>query len=160
MDVIITNPPFGGVEKPGPRQLPADVQPRETADLFLVLIKHPAQTRWPWRIWCYPDGFVRRGVKTRIRAIARRCNLHTIVRLPNGVFAPLHRHQNQFAVFTKGQPTTDVWYYEHPYPAGVKTYNKTKPIALKNSRPETRVGQRGRRLCQPGGKRARVEGQH
>jgi type I restriction enzyme M protein len=30
--------------------------------------------------------------------------------------------------FSKGKPTETVWYYEHPYPEGVKSYNKTKPM--------------------------------
>ena len=30
--------------------------------------------------------------------------------------------------FTKGKPTETVWYYEHPYPEGYKSYSKTKPM--------------------------------
>ncbi len=30
----------------------------------------------------------------------------------------------------RGAPTTEVWYYEHPYPAGQKSYSKTKPIRI------------------------------
>ncbi|PHQ84269.1 MAG: DNA methyltransferase, partial [Thalassobium sp.] len=56
------------------------------------------------------------------------CNLHTIVRLPNGVFAPYTGIKTNLLFFTKGQPTEQVWYYEHPYPDGVKSYNKTKPM--------------------------------
>ncbi len=58
------------------------------------------------------------------------CNLHTIVRLPNGVFAPYTGIKTNLLFFTKGEPTQDIWYYEHPYPAGVKSYNKTKPIRI------------------------------
>ena len=58
------------------------------------------------------------------------CNLHTIVRLPNGVFAPYTGIKTNLLFFTKGAPTQHVWYYEHPYPAGVKNYNKTKPIRI------------------------------
>ena len=38
--------------------------------------------------------------------------------------------------FTKGQPTTEVWYYEHPYPPGAKSYNKGKPIRIEEFEPE------------------------
>jgi len=31
---------------------------------------------------------------------------------------------------TKDERTKEIWYYEHPYPPGVKSYNKTKPIRL------------------------------
>jgi hypothetical protein len=32
--------------------------------------------------------------------------------------------------YGKATPTQHVWYYEHPYPPGVKNYNKTKPIRI------------------------------
>jgi type I restriction enzyme M protein len=56
--------------------------------------------------------------------------LHTIVRLPNGVFSPYTGIRTNLLFFTKGQPTTEIWYYEHPYPPGAKSYNKGKPIRI------------------------------
>jgi type I restriction enzyme M protein len=56
--------------------------------------------------------------------------LHTIVRLPKGVFAPYTSIQTNILFFTKGQATRDVWYYEHPYPSGYKSYSKTKPMRI------------------------------
>ena len=38
--------------------------------------------------------------------------------------------------FTKGQPTMHIWYYEHPYPEGVKSYNKTKPMRFEEFQTE------------------------
>ena len=29
-----------------------------------------------------------------------------------------------------GEPTKNIWFYEHPYPPGAKSYNKTKPIRI------------------------------
>src|SRR5947207_13650245 len=49
---------------------------------------------------------------------------------------PLHRHQEKLLFFTKGEPTNEIWYYEHPYPPGVKSYNKTKPICIEEFEPE------------------------
>ncbi len=132
VDVIITNPPFGGVEEPGTENnFPADVRTKETADLFLVLIKHLLKPGGRGAL-VLPDGTLfGEGVKTRIKEqLLAECKLHTIVRLPNGVFAPYTGIKTNLLFFTKGQPTTDVWYYEHPYPAGVKNYNKTKPIRI------------------------------
>lgn len=130
VDVILTNPPFGGTEEPGIEgNFPADVRTRETADLFLVLIiellKHNGRAAV-----VLPDGTLfGEGVKTRIKEkLLSECNLHTIVRLPNGVFAPYTGIRTNLLFFTKGIPTQDVWYYEHPYPAGYKSYSKTKPI--------------------------------
>jgi len=132
VDVVLTNPPFGGIEEPGIEQgFPADVRTKETADLFLVLIKHILKANGRAAL-VLPDGTLfGEGVKTRIKEqLLTECNLHTIVRLPNGVFAPYTGIKTNLLFFTKGQPTQHVWYYEHPYPEGVKSYNKTKPIRI------------------------------
>lgn len=132
VDVVLTNPPFGGIEEPGIEQgFPADVRTKETADLFLVLIKHILKTGGRAAL-VLPDGTLfGEGVKTRIKEqLLAECNLHTIVRLPNGVFAPYTGIKTNLLFFTKGQPTEAVWFYEHPYPPGVKSYNKTKPIRI------------------------------
>ena len=132
VDVVLTNPPFGGVEEPGIEQgFPSDVRTKETADLFLVLIKHILKPGGRAAL-VLPDGTLfGEGVKTRIKEqLLQECNLHTIVRMPNGVFAPYTGIKTNLLFFTKGTPTQDVWYYEHPYPPGVKNYNKTKPIRI------------------------------
>jgi type I restriction enzyme M protein len=77
-----------------------------------------------------PDGFLfGEGVKSTLKqSLIEECNLHTIVRLPNGVFAPYTGIKTNILFFTKGTPTKNVWFYEHPYPDGVTSYNKTKPM--------------------------------
>ncbi len=132
VDVVLTNPPFGGIEEPGIEAgFPADVRTKETADLFLVLIKHILKANGRAAL-VLPDGTLfGEGVKTRIKEqLLAECNLHTIVRLPNGVFAPYTGIKTNLLFFTKGRPTEAIWYYEHPYPAGAKSYNKTKPIRI------------------------------
>ena len=132
VEVIITNPPFGGIEEPGIEQgFPADVRTKETADLFLVLIKRLLLEAGRGAL-VLPDGTLfGEGVKSRIKEqLLAECNLHTIVRLPNGVFSPYTGIKTNLLFFTKGQATQDVWYYEHPYPPGAKNYNKTKPIRI------------------------------
>ncbi len=47
-----------------------------------------------------------------------------------GRLRALHRHQHQPPLLHQGQPTREVWYYEHPYPAGQKSYSKTRPIRI------------------------------
>ncbi len=132
VDVIATNPPFGGMEEDGiESNYPAEFRTRETADLFLVLIMKILKPGGRAGI-VLPDGTLfGEGVKTRIKeALLNECNLHTIVRLPNGVFAPYTGIKTNLLFFTKGTPTKDVWYYEHPYPPGAKSYNKGKPITI------------------------------
>ncbi len=132
VDVIITNPPFGGTEEPGiESNFPATYRTRETADLFLVLIQHLLKDGGRAAV-VLPDGTLfGEGVKTRIKEkLLDECNLHTVVRLPNGVFNPYTGIRTNLLFFTKGEPTTEVWYYEHQYPEGSKNYSKTKPIRI------------------------------
>ena len=133
VDVIVTNPPFGGMEEDGiEANFPSDFRTRETADLFLVLIMRVLKPGGRAGI-VLPDGTLfGEGVKIRIKEkLLTECNLHTIVRLPNGVFNPYTGIKTNLLFFTKGQPTREVWYYEHPYPAGAKSYNKGRPISIK-----------------------------
>lgn len=132
VDVIVTNPPFGGMEEDGiESNYPAEFRTRETADLFLVLLMKILKPGGRAGL-VLPDGTLfGEGVKTRIKeALLTECNLHTIVRLPNGVFNPYTGIRTNLLFFTKGAPTKEVWYYEHPYPAGAKSYNKGKPIRI------------------------------
>ncbi len=138
VDVVITNPPFGGTEEDGiEANFPATFRTRETADLFLVLIMHLLKPGGRAAI-VLPDGTLfGEGVKTRIKEkLLEECNLHTVVRLPNGVFNPYTGIKTNLLFFTKGEPTKDVWYYEHPYPAGYKSYSKTKPMRIEEFMPE------------------------
>ena len=138
VDVIVTNPPFGGMEEDGIEQnFPATFRTRETADLFLVLIMTLLKKGGRAAV-VLPDGSLfGEGIKTRIKEkLLDECNLHTIVRLPNGVFAPYTSIKTNVLFFTKGKPTEAVWYYEHPYPPGYKSYSKTKPMRLEEFEPE------------------------
>lgn len=133
VDVIVTNPPFGGMEEDGvENNFPAQYRTRETANLFMSLVIHLLKDGGRCGL-VLPDGFLfGEGVATRIKeSLLEKCNLHTIVRLPNGVFAPYTGIKTNLLFFTKGKPTKDVWYFEHPYPDGIKNYNKTKPINIK-----------------------------
>jgi type I restriction enzyme M protein len=110
---------------------PAAFRTRETADLFLVLIMHLLKAGGRAAV-VLPDGFLfGEGIKSRIKEkLLTECNLHTVVRLPNGVFNPYTGIKTNLLFFTKGVPTREVWFYEHPYPAGVKNYSKTRPMRV------------------------------
>ena len=132
VNVIVTNPPFGGMEEDGiESNFPAEFRTRSTAELFLVLLMKLLKPVGRAGI-VLPDGTLfGEGVMTRIKEeLLKECNLHTIVRLPNGVFNPYTGIRTNLLFFTKGAPTTHVWYYEHPYPPGAKSYNKGKPIRI------------------------------
>ena len=138
VDVVITNPPFGGIEEDGiESNFPTTFRTRETADLFLVLIMHVLKPGGRAAV-VLPDGTLfGEGIKTRIKEkLLAECNLHTIVRLPNGVFSPYTGIKTNVLFFTKGEPTKEVWFYEHPYPEGQKSYSKTRPMKISEFKPE------------------------
>ena len=108
---------------------PAEFRTRETADLFLVLIIHLLKQGGRAGI-VLPDGSLfGEGVKTAIkRKLLAECNVHTIVRLPQGVFNPYAGVNTNLIFFTKGEPTKEIWYYQLPLPEGVKQYTKNRGI--------------------------------
>jgi type I restriction enzyme M protein len=131
VNIVVTNPPFGGAEEDGiENNFPAEFRTRETADLFLILITKLLRDGGKCGL-VLPDGFLfGEGIKTRIKEkLLSEFNLHTIVRLPNGVFSPYTGIRTNLLFFEKNSKgTKDVWYFEHPLPEGYKIYNKTKPV--------------------------------
>jgi type I restriction enzyme M protein len=134
VDIVLTNPPFGGREEDGIEQnFPQHFRTRETADLFLALIVRLLKPGGRAAV-VLPDGTLfGEGVKTRLKEhLLQECNLHTIVRLPNSVFKPYASIGTNLLFFEKGEPTKEIWFWEHRVPAGQKAYSMTKPIRLEH----------------------------
>ncbi len=131
VDVIIMNPPYGGTEEDAIKiNFPLEIQSSETADLFIALILYRLKENGRAGV-VLPDNFLFSNDITSLnikRKLLEECNLHTIVRLPKGVFAPYTDIPTNLLFFTKTGSTNEVWYYEHKLPKGYKSYNKTKPI--------------------------------
>lgn len=130
IDVIAMNPPFGGIEEDSVlSNFPKQFQTKETADLFMTLIMYRLSDKGRAGV-VLPDGFLfGEGVKTKIKEkLLSEFNLHTILRLPQGVFAPYTDINTNILFFDKNKSTDDVWFFEHPLPKGYKKYTKTKPI--------------------------------
>lgn len=137
VDVILTNPPFGGEEEKGIQgNFPEDKRTSETALLFLQLImrrlrRKPGKSGRPARAAVVvPNGTLfGDGVCARIKEeLLRDFNLHTVVRLPSGVFAPYTDIPSNILFFDRGGPTEDVWFWENPLPEGKKKYSKTSSL--------------------------------
>jgi len=144
VDVILTNPPFGGEEERGIQDnFPEDKRTSETALLFLQLImrrlrRAPTSAGRPARAAVVvPNGTLfGDGVCARIkRELLTDFNLHTVVRLPNGVFAPYTAIPTNVLFFQRGGPTREVWYWEHALPQGRKNYTKTQPLQFEEFSP-------------------------
>lgn len=144
VDVILTNPPFGGEEEKGIQgNFPEDRQTAETALLFLQLImrklrRQATPSGRPARAAVVvPNGTLfGEGVCARIKEeLLRSFNLHTIVRLPNGVFAPYTPIPTNLLFFDTSGPTEKIWFFEHIIPEGRKHYTKTQPIKYPDFEP-------------------------
>ena len=140
VDIILTNPPFGGEEERGIlANFPKDKQTAETALLFLQLIMRKLRRapKGGRAAVVVPNGTLfGDGVCARIKEeLLKEFNLHTIVRLPNGVFAPYTSIPTNILFFDRSEPTREVWYYEQPLPEGRKNYTKTASIQFEEFAP-------------------------
>jgi type I restriction enzyme M protein len=130
VDIILTNPPFGGEEEKSIQgNFPADKQTSETAWLFLQLVIRQLRDGGRCGIVA-PNGLLfGEGVGARIKKqLLTDCNLHTVVRLADGVFEPYTPIPSNLLFFEKTGRTKETWFYEIPPPAGRKKYSKTKPL--------------------------------
>ena len=130
VEVILTNPPFGGEEERSIiNGFPPATQTAETAWLFLQLVQRLLNDRGRCAV-VVPNGVLfSDGVGAKIKAdLLRSCNVHTIVRLASGAFAPYTDIPSNLVFFDKTGPTGDIWLYEIPPPDGRKKYSKTRPM--------------------------------
>ncbi|KOG50552.1 N-6 DNA methylase [Streptomyces decoyicus] len=135
VDVVLTNPPFGGEEESSVvKAFPAGYQTQETAWLFLYSILDQLKRGGRCAI-VLPNGSLFATGENSIGAKIKKklmqdCNLHTVVRLPQGVFSPYTQIPSNILFFEKTGPTKEVWFYEVPLPDGRRSYTKTKPMQL------------------------------
>ena len=143
VNIIVANPPFGSVVGDGMESnFPMNFRTKESADLFLILFIQLLKDKGRAGI-VLPDGSLTGdGVKQRIRQkLLEDCNVHTIIRLPQSVFAPYATVNTNLIFFNKAastdsKPATkEIWYYEHTLREGAKAYSKTKPIRIEEFEP-------------------------
>ena len=152
--MIVTNPPFGGMEEDGiENNFPAEFRTRETADLFLVLVMELLKDGGRAAI-VLPDGTLfGEGIKTRIKKkLLEECNLHTIVRLPKGVFAPYTSDQDEHPVLHEGRAHQGRLVLRAPVSRGLQELLEDQADADRGVRAREGV------VGQPQGDRAGVEG--
>lgn len=129
-DIIMTNPPFGGEEESGiAKNLPREMQTTDTALAFLLFLIESLKTNGRCAV-ILPNGpLFQGGVATKIKErLLAKCNLHTIIRLPESVFSPYTSIATNILFFDKSKPTTEIWYYQLRIREGLKAYNKTNPL--------------------------------
>ena len=139
VNVILTNPPFGGEEETGIlNNFPEDRRTAETALLFLQLIMRRVKRGGKGRAAVVvPHGVLfGGGMAARIKTdLLKEFNLHTVLRLPEGVFAPYTDIPTNVIFFDTTKATDDIWFYEQPKPEGRKKYSKTAPLTFDELKP-------------------------
>lgn len=130
VDVVLTNPPFGGEEEKAIQtNFPEATRTGETALLFLQMIERILKPQGRCGMVVPNSLLYGDGVAARIKErLVRECNLHTIVRLPDGAFAPYTDIPTNLLFFEKTGRTREVWFYEIAPPEGRKKYSKTLPM--------------------------------
>ncbi|WP_298373022.1 N-6 DNA methylase [Azospirillum sp.] len=139
VNVILTNPPFGGEEEKGIlNNFPEDKRSQETTLLFMQMIMRRLKKAGKGRAAVVvPNGALfGDGVAARIKAdLIENYNLHTVVRLPEGVFAPYTDIPANLIFFDTSGPTKDIWFYDHPLPPDRRKYTKTNALTFEEFDP-------------------------
>lgn len=143
--VILANPPFGGEEERSIlKNFPTEMQTAETAYLFLQLImrrlRRAAKGQPGGRAAVVVPNNVLFDARVTLSQIKRQLltefNLHTVVRLPEGVFEPYTSIPANLLFFEHtGKPAKQVWFYELPPPPDRRKYSKTKPLTIEEFAP-------------------------
>ena len=134
VDVVLMNPPFGGEIAPGEdKNFPEIYRTSETANLFVALVLYRLKQHGRVGI-VLPDGFLFTNNEPAFvelkKKLMNECNLHTIVRLPAGLFYA--NITTNILFFEKGKKTDGIWYYQIPLPEGYRSFSKTKPFTAEH----------------------------
>lgn len=132
-DVVLANPPFGtrpqgSVEVYANR--PEFVKTSDNQVNFLQHIMSIVKTGGRVGV-VLPDNVLTDGNATaKVREkLLKDFNLHTILRLPTGIFYA-NGVKTNVLFFEKGTPTKDIWVYD--YRTGIKHTMATKPMTREN----------------------------
>ncbi|WP_166257688.1 N-6 DNA methylase [Marinobacter salicampi] len=163
-DVILANPPFG-TSKGGDASITRDDLTHKTSNKQLAFLQHIYRNLKPGgrAAVVLPDNVLfETGVGTEVRRdLMNKCNLHTILRLPTGIFYAQGVKTNVL-FFTKGSATDkyqeensteDVWVYD--LRTNMPSFGKRTPFGDQHLKPfEVVYGE------SPKGDSARKEGEY
>jgi type I restriction enzyme M protein len=113
-DVVLTNPPFGSK---GAKQVPAredfGVKTSNKQLNFLQHIVSILKVGGRAAVIVPDNCLFGDQAAEAFKTLTQTCNLHTVLRLPNGTFAPYSAGTKTNVVFfTKGPATETVWVYD------------------------------------------------
>ncbi len=112
-NLILTNPPFGSSGAGGTPTRDDFLFSTSNKQLnfiqhVMTLMKVGGETAM-----IVPDNVLfTNGGKGIIKHLLKTCNLHTILRLPDGTFIPYANAKANVLFFTKGNSTKEIWIYD------------------------------------------------
>lgn len=131
--VVLTNPPFGtrpqgSVEVSANR--PEFIKTSDNQVNFLQHIMSIVKTGGRVGVVLPDSVLTDLGATAKVREnLLKDFNLHTILRLPTGIFYA-NGVKTNVLFFDKGEPTKDIWVYD--YRTGIKHTMATKPMTRAN----------------------------
>lgn len=128
-DVILTNPPFGTRPQGSVNVAASRPEFIETSDNQVNFLQHIMSiVRTDGRVGVVlPDSVLTGdGTTRKVREkLMKDFNLHTILRLPTGIFYA-NGVKTNVLFFDKGEPTKDIWVYD--YRTGIKHTQVQNPL--------------------------------
>jgi len=113
-DVILANPPFKGSVDETELSDQLTTKTKKTELLFLELMYRLLNGSGRCAV-IVPDGVVFGSSKAHVeirKMLLERCRLDAVISMPSGVFRPYAGVSTAVLVFTKGEPTKKVWFYD------------------------------------------------
>ncbi len=113
-DVILANPPFKGSIDEGEMSENFRIPSKKTELLFIELIYNILNNAGKGGV-IIPEGvlFGNSNAHKRIRQLLlEKCRLDAVIKMPSGVFKPYAGVSTGILIFTKGEPTKQVFFYE------------------------------------------------
>lgn len=113
-DVILANPPFKGSIDESEISDNFRTKTKKTELLFLELMFNLLKTGGKCSV-IVPDGvlFGNSNAHRKIRELLlEKCNLNAVISMPSGIFKPYAGVSTAVLLFTKGEATKEVWFYD------------------------------------------------
>ncbi|MCR9910314.1 type I restriction-modification system subunit M [Vibrio campbellii] len=127
-DVIIANPPFG-TSKGGDVSISRKDLPYQTTNKQLAFLQHiylNLKSGGRAAVVVPDNVLFETGKGTEVRRdLMSKCNLHTVLRLPKGIFYA-QGVQTNVLFFTKGPSTENIWVYD--LRTNMKSFGKRRPF--------------------------------
>jgi type I restriction enzyme M protein len=113
-DVILANPPFKGSINPDELSDDFTITTEKTEILFLELMYNTLNIGGRCAV-VVPQGILfgnSKAHKSLRKKLLIDCRLDAVISLPSGVFKPYAGVATAILIFTKGEPTGNVWFYD------------------------------------------------